>query len=108
MIGPRECRSCGADRVSSPQPRWACKGLCGRCYRRWANQGFPYGGPLPPHRSGRPELAHGSPASRIRLYREKLAGGASTADICLALGVTRRTLERYRTVIAEEDAADGA
>lgn len=95
-LHPAKCRSCRADRATAPQRRWACRGLCGTCYRRWANQGFPGNGPVAAGRSPRPDKLHRE--ARLATYRELVAQGVSTADICQRLGVTRRSLTRYAAV----------
>jgi hypothetical protein len=103
--GDPHCRCCGRDRDSAPQRRWACKGLCGTCYRRWANQGFPGDGPEPPATSSA-VTPRGMPEHLAR-FRALEAAGHSTAEICRRMGTTRRTLTRYRRIEESEGARNG-
>jgi hypothetical protein len=109
LKGDPKCRSCGQDRATAPQRRWACHGLCGTCYRRWANQGYPGDGPAPPASSS--AATPRDPARHLERFRELDARGLSTAEICREMGTTRRTITRYRRQIeagpgpAKEDVA---
>src|SRR5258708_2038262 len=95
MTGPAKCRACGADRATAPQRRWACRGLCGTCYRRWPNHAFPGDGPgaldgphVPRHLKNARLLAF--------IGLELRSPALTTAEMCTQLGVPRRTLPRYR------------
>ncbi len=95
MTGPAKCRACGADRATAPQRRWACRGLCGTCYRRWANHGFPGDGPGALYGPHAPRhLKNDRLLAFIGL--ELRSPDLTTAEMCTQLGVTRRTLTRYR------------
>ena len=95
--GDPNCRCCGQDRATAPQRRWACLGLCGTCYRRWANQGYPGDGPGPPARSS--AVTPRDIGGHIEALREMDAADVPTADICKRIGITRRTITRYRRII---------
>src|SRR5258708_17209633 len=97
MTGPAKCRACGTDRATAPQRRWACRGLCGTCYRRWANHGFPGDGPgalygphAPRHLKNDRLLAFIGLVLRSPYF--------TTDELCTQLGVNRRTITSYRTV----------
>ncbi len=93
MTGPAKCRACGADRATAPQRRWACRGLCGACYRRWANHGFPGDGPGALYG---PHAPRHLKDERMDAFIGLELRDLTTAEMCTQLGVTRRTLTRYR------------
>ena len=92
-----ECWCCGRN-----EPNWA-RGLCGRCYARWQRRGFQGPGPGPErvpyteraagHLGGIPQ--HDS-------HEAEPAPGAVTArQMAERLGVSVRTVTRYRAALRE-------
>jgi hypothetical protein len=93
--------SCGEPRPPhSWRYGWA-RGYCGTCYRRWARQGFPRGGPLPPA----PRAPRASRAARIEDYTELRSWGVPDTRAAERLGVSTRTVLRYKQQLRQKAGA---
>jgi len=80
---------------------WALRGLCSRCYRRWADHGFDTHAPPEPRTTHRwvitdPELL----AEFARRDRPDIPG--RSAELARRFGVSRKTLSRMRKRVAQQ------
>jgi hypothetical protein len=98
-LDPEPCLHCGGSRAGKNR---GDHGYCRRCDGRWADNGYPPGGPPPVRHSTGAAGRAGRIEDYVILTRER---GLSSADAALALGVTRRTLVRYEAALREREAA---
>lgn len=93
--------------------RHAGYGYCATCYSRWRRAGRPDGGPPPPQPlgiKGHENLAHAQAAIRMRSeqtladYAALHKAGVSDEGIAARMGVSFRTVERYRDRFAARQA----
>jgi hypothetical protein len=76
--------------------------LCFRCYRRWADHGYPESGvPAPAPQAGGGEGGHEGYLARLEDYLFVRKQGLSMAAAAIRLGLTRRTLQRYEAAIRD-------
>jgi hypothetical protein len=94
---PDPCTNCGNTREGDRRGDY---GLCLTCERRWKNHGYPAGGvpdPAPGRGGGGDRDGYlGRVEDYQILTRER---GLSSAAAALALGLTRRTLQRYEAAL---------
>ena len=88
-----ECWCCGRERPDDG--RHTGRGLCARCYARWQGRGFTGPGPGP---EWVPQ------AERAREYAHIITA-LSAAQSARALGVSSRTVTRWRKALRQEAAS---
>lgn len=106
----RTCRCCASPYANPFQPRAerskghyaGYRGYCPACYKRWADHGYPAGGP-PLQRTGTGPKA--GRAGRIEDYAWlRLEQGYDAVSAAIRLGVTRRTAQRYEAALRSDAA----
>lgn len=97
-----ECKACGKPRPprSALRPGWGC-GYCNSCYRRWVRQGRPADGPVP----RKPRGPRADRIGRIEDYAELRSWGVADSEAAQRLGVSPRTLQRYKSSQRETETA---
>lgn len=82
-----DCLHCGTER--EVRDDHANRGYCRRCYRRWADNGYPDGGP--PDRRTRGKADPMLRAEFVRRYRT-----TPVTALVRDLGISRRTAQRWK------------
>lgn len=80
-----ECWCCGRERTG-PYPH---RGLCSRCYKRWYRHGFTGAGPGPER----------EPIDVRALTHATIITRLSAREAAARIGVTRRTVCRWRAIL---------
>ena len=104
MSAPSECSYCGKPRPQDPETAWRKgwrRSWCAGCFQRWRRHGSPPDGPPPPRPAGAPGRPQPRRLARVEDYLELRSWGLSDAQAAPRLGVSRRTLDRYKRHLRE-------
>ena len=101
MSAAGPCVSCGRARPPAAWRHSWRQGYCGTCYKRWSRHGFPPGGPPRPAARTDPRSPWGSRLGRIEDYADLRAWGVPDEQAAVRLGVSARTLDRYKQAMQE-------
>jgi hypothetical protein len=94
------CWNCGQPRRAKRADKWAGRGLCGACNRRWHDNG--YQGDRPP--APRDRQGWENVSMLVLEDFARLDGTMPTHELVRRFGKTRRTLTRWRRRIEADNA----